>query len=74
MAVTAKTTGLSLKTRSNAGTDENGKVILKDKTISGINTAATNDNIYASAQEIDKLYAADLEGVYKITIEELISA
>lgn len=72
MAVTAKTTDLGMKIRQ-ATTDAEGEAVTKIKSFSGVNTAATDDQIYTAGHAIGTLYPETLDAVIKVTTAELVS-
>lgn len=72
MAVSEKVSGISMKIRGNGGTDPEGSPIVNVKTVSGINKAATAEQIVLSAKAVASLYTDTYEGVSKVTTAELV--
>lgn len=71
MAVNEATERVSLSLQSNLGTDSAGDKIQAKKTFSGINRAASAEQIMTGAKAIHTLYAGTLEKVTTATYKAL---
>lgn len=71
MAVNEQTLGVSLQLVSNTGTDASGDVTYAKKTYSGVNRAASAEQVMTGAKAIHTLYSGTLEHVITNTKKEL---
>jgi len=71
MAITATNNDSKIKLGLNAGTDENGKEIVKSKTFSKVKADATNEDVYAATTAISNLQTLPLMSVKRINEVEL---
>lgn len=70
MAVTATTKSKSLQIVTKA-TDAAGDEVKATKSFSDVNDAATNDQLYATAEAIHSLYSGDMDAVNIVTTTKL---
>lgn len=75
MAINAQLAKVSMQIRANGGTDPEGKAIVIQRTISGLNKAATNQQINDCAKQIESLYTGEtFEEATRVDYSALVEA
>ena len=73
MAIIANQANSKLKLSFNAGLDENGKDIIKNKTYSSIKSTVTNDDIYNFGVELSQLQEYPLVNLVRYEEYQLLN-
>ncbi len=73
MAIIANKYNSKLKLSYNAGTDENGKDIIKNKTYSNIKAAVANDDVYNLGVELSQLQELPLVNLVRLEEYQLLN-
>lgn len=64
----------ALKIEYNAGLNENGKMIIKSQTFSGIRSEATDDGLLTASMAIDALTKKDIHKTKEMITNEISEA
>ncbi|NYB74462.1 DUF1659 domain-containing protein [Sedimentibacter hydroxybenzoicus DSM 7310] len=73
MAIIVNQSNSKLKLFFNAGTDENDKDIIKNKTYSNIKAAVTNDDVYNLGVELSQLQEYPLVNLVRLEEYQLLN-